>query len=587
MNSHITIAPIVPVAQYLADGISRDFAFPFPIFASTEVEVWIGSTLQEDGYAVFGARSSEGGAVRFAVAPPSNQRITLRRRQELARTTDLAQGQPVLADDVNDGFDRTVAALQELADELGRTLRRPVTADQAQTIDLALPEPVAGMAIGWNATAGGLANIALPGSADFLRKSENLADLTNVTTARSNLGVYSTAQVDAALADLGTVKVSAGDTIAATLNAKLVAGDNVAIDTVTGTSGQALRISAPTSAVQEARLAALEQMVTNLSANQGVLALRSQKASGWSVLPMIDGVSDDFQDLSGIASLGGATHDAAGDYLHNPGGYLDISAQANAVNLLNGQLVSGMTLDLLRNGVVTHNGGLPYVGNLGGSADWAFGYDFATTQTFTKVRFDNFATWGCIQNFKIEVYSGGAWVKAPIVAWPENCSAYATDEATAVSPGTYNAGMYVSVIIAPTQGTAIRVRGTSLYNFGNANAGSEELAVFTSSTPADVTIVSSVFTAQVQPSEARIVILHQAVDTVAINTDVVAEISRDGGTSWAAVSLTDEGAFDSSGRILAGTAILTTQPAGASMVWRLRTLNTKEQRLHGVSLQWR
>jgi len=101
------------------------------------------------------------------------------------------------------------------------------------------------------------------------------------------------------------------------------------------------------------------------------------------------------------------------------------------------------------------------------------------------------------------------------------------------------------------------------------------------------TIVSTAFTSTSVPTSARIVVFEENVDTPTLNTDVIASISRDGGTTFTNATLTDSGyVTGSSGqRILTGQATISGQPSGQSMRWKLALANNTVK-IHGVSLQW-
>jgi len=101
------------------------------------------------------------------------------------------------------------------------------------------------------------------------------------------------------------------------------------------------------------------------------------------------------------------------------------------------------------------------------------------------------------------------------------------------------------------------------------------------------TIVSTAFTATSVPTTARIVVFEEDVDTPTLNTDVIASISRDGGSTFTNATLTDSGyVTGSSGqRILTGQATISGQPSGQSMRWKLALANNTVK-IHGVSLQW-
>jgi len=102
------------------------------------------------------------------------------------------------------------------------------------------------------------------------------------------------------------------------------------------------------------------------------------------------------------------------------------------------------------------------------------------------------------------------------------------------------------------------------------------------------TIVSNAFTASSEPSTSRIVVFQENIDSITLNTDLIASISRDGGSTFTNATLTDSGyVTGSSGqRILTGTATISGQPSGTSMRWKLALANN-QSKVHGVSLQWK
>ena len=101
------------------------------------------------------------------------------------------------------------------------------------------------------------------------------------------------------------------------------------------------------------------------------------------------------------------------------------------------------------------------------------------------------------------------------------------------------------------------------------------------------TIVSNAFAANSVPTTSRIVVFEENVDTPTLNTDIIASISRDGGSTFTNATLTDSGyVTGSSGqRILTGQAAISGQPSGQSMRWKLALANNTVK-IHGVSLQW-
>jgi len=108
-----------------------------------------------------------------------------------------------------------------------------------------------------------------------------------------------------------------------------------------------------------------------------------------------------------------------------------------------------------------------------------------------------------------------------------------------------------------------------------------------SATTLSTTIVSNAFTASSVPTTSRIVVFEEDVATPTLNTDIIASISRDGGSNFTTATLSDSGyVTGSSGqRILTGQATISGQPSGQSMRWKLALANNAIK-IHGVSLQW-
>lgn len=101
-------------------------------------------------------------------------------------------------------------------------------------------------------------------------------------------------------------------------------------------------------------------------------------------------------------------------------------------------------------------------------------------------------------------------------------------------------------------------------------------------------LISESFVAEATPSTARIVLFEENVDAITLNTDLKAYISRDGGSTWAQVTLTDEGNYESSKQILAGIVDLTQSGigSGTNIKYKIETLNNKSLKLHGTGVIW-
>ena len=141
-------------------------------------------------------------------------------------------------------------------------------------------------------------------------------------------------------------------------------------------------------------------------------------------------------------------------------------------------------------------------------------------------------------------------------------------------------------------GTAspIYVASTNEGGSGGYGTGEDGYVFITKNLPATATattIVSNAFAAGSVPTTTRMVIFEENVDTPTLNTDVIASVSRNGGSNFTNVTLADSGyVTGSSGqRILTGQASIGGQPSGQSMRWKIALANN-QVKIHGVSLSW-
>lgn len=140
MPDHIQIGDRKPWEQYAVPEAGQNtFPFHFPIFKDDDIEVYVDGGLQTAGYTVLGAGLSEGGAVVFDSAV-ANCVVTVRRRLTIERTSDFQESGEFRARVLNDELDYQVAAIQQVADDLTRTLRLAATDVDA---DLELPQQAA------------------------------------------------------------------------------------------------------------------------------------------------------------------------------------------------------------------------------------------------------------------------------------------------------------------------------------------------------------------------------------------------------------------------------------------------------------
>ena len=123
----------------------------------------------------------------------------------------------------------------------------------------------------------------------------------------------------------------------------------------------------------------------------------------------------------------------------------------------------------------------------------------------------------------------------------------------------------------------------ALYNSGD---GTEDENPIISTN--NMTLISDTFSADDIPVSARFVIFEEDVDSITINTDLKAYLTRDGGSTWLEVTLSDECDYDTSKRILIATGDFTQSGIGegTDVAYKLVTANNKDLKIHGAGLHW-
>ena len=145
---------------------------------------------------------------------------------------------------------------------------------------------------------------------------------------------------------------------------------------------------------------------------------------------------------------------------------------------------------------------------------------------------------------------------------------------------------YPSIPYAAGEGTGPGENGESSPT-GTGKDGYVLITASESASATSTTITSEAFAAGTVPTTSRIVVFEENVGTPTLNTDIIASISRNGGSNFTTATLSDSGyVTGSSGqRILTGQASISGQPSGQSMRWKLALANNIVK-IHGVSLQW-
>lgn len=119
----MTITASTNRIAYAGDGTSTGFAFPFRIFAATDLEVFLGDVLQTTGYSVTGGDPS--GTVNFAAAPGAGVAVLIRRAVPATQPMDLVANDPFPAETAEAAFDRNTILAIQMAELIQTCLRLP------------------------------------------------------------------------------------------------------------------------------------------------------------------------------------------------------------------------------------------------------------------------------------------------------------------------------------------------------------------------------------------------------------------------------------------------------------------------------
>lgn len=123
MTEHIKMPDVAPIVRYVANGVQSAFTYPFPIFASEDMAVYLDGAKASSGYTVAGAGETAGGTVTFDAAPSYGVIITLARELPIERVTDFLEGGDFSARSINNELDYLIAALQQVNRENDVMLR--------------------------------------------------------------------------------------------------------------------------------------------------------------------------------------------------------------------------------------------------------------------------------------------------------------------------------------------------------------------------------------------------------------------------------------------------------------------------------
>lgn len=152
---------------FLGNGVTTSFPFSFKVFAAADVKVVVANSAGVETTLVLNSDysvalnpnqdTSPGGVVTYPLSGsplPSGSVLSIIGNVSYDQPLDLPSGGNFSPLALENQLDRVAMQIQQLAEEAGRALRAPVTAD----VDLTLPTPQASTFLGWTSDASGLRN---------------------------------------------------------------------------------------------------------------------------------------------------------------------------------------------------------------------------------------------------------------------------------------------------------------------------------------------------------------------------------------------------------------------------------------------
>lgn len=385
-------------------------------------------------------------------------------------------------------------------------------------------------------TALGLGSAATAAASSFLAADNNLSDIVDPSEARTNLDVYSKAEVDAA---------AGGD---------------------------------------------FQSQIDTMKTNFALTVIRMIANAGSSYMGMVDGWADEFEDTSGIGSLGTATYDASGDYIHNPG-QTQVAQDA------------GTAL-----GNMTYGGGLAaaFDGNTsqastaasytGGGVPVAAGYIGKDWGPDNSKIITGFKIWG-MTDFGYEAANGSSTFSMTVTLQgsTDNFSASIVDLGSITFNDTASGTNLQEKLTGVTATTAYRYHRLKVIrsDLSSGYYGVSEVQFFEGGPGISNVIVTSITkTAVTDPLQGRITLVVDPQVSITYGTDNRIRMSRDDGTTWVTGTMAVEASnLDFPGGytvdVVTASFDFTGTPSGTSMQVEWSTFNNKHQLLHAWYPEWR
>ena len=128
----MTISTTIIKNSYNGDNSQVVFPYSFKVAQAVDMQVIVRSATgvetvkvfgSDQDYTISGLNSATGGNVTMNVAPSATETILLRRATVQTQPVDLVENDPFSAETVESAFDRSIAIVQELQEEVNRSIK--------------------------------------------------------------------------------------------------------------------------------------------------------------------------------------------------------------------------------------------------------------------------------------------------------------------------------------------------------------------------------------------------------------------------------------------------------------------------------
>jgi hypothetical protein len=301
--------------------------------------------------------------------------------------------------------------------------------------------------------------------------------------------------------------------------------------------------------------------IEDLRASVGLNALEIAINAGASVGQFVRGFSDPFTDESGVdtGSSSGQTYDAAGDRYHNP-------ETESADRITGGESYTADSGTAAN--AADESTGTTWSSTNSGTVHW-WQVDFGADRTITRYEIRNANNGGNVSQVRLLGSATGAFAGEETIV---DVYAGAISGSPFARTATGSTGAFQHYRLEFTITAGVSIQNHIHRMFETIPAPAMDLR-------SDGQDLGS------NRDAAWIVGLVDTTNSPTLNSDLTLEVSRDGGSSWAAADLEARGVYSGSIEIVAGKAELGAQGAYSDIRWRVQAAAGVTIPIHAISVQ--